>query len=332
MPDHERLCAGRGRRHIAVMGEVSRDSMRVFDRRLLRRRRDRAAAGLGGHDFLFREVAARLAERLDDITRRFPLALDLGCHGGELARSLRGRGGIETLVQADLSPAMAARARAAAGPGTPTLVLDEEAVPFAEGSFDAVFSNLSLHWVNDLPGALVQLGRALKPDGLFLAAMLGGDTLIELRHCLMQAELDTAGGASPRVSPLVDPRDAGALLQRAGLALPVVDVDGLEVTYADALALMRDLKGMGEANALVDRHRRPSRRETFLRAAEIYRQRFADATGRVRATFQVIYLTGWAPAAAQPRPLRPGSATTRLAEALDTQEIAAGEKTAPKPG
>jgi SAM-dependent methyltransferase len=312
------------------MVEGPRDSMTVFDRRLLRRRRDRAAVGLGAHDFLFREVAARLAERLDDITRRFPLALDLGCHGGELGRSVRGRGGIETLVQADLSPAMAAQA--AAGSGALTLVLDEEAVPFAEGSFDAVFSNLSLHWVNDLPGALVQLRRALKPDGLFLAAMLGGDTLNELRYCLMQAELDTVGGASPRISPFVDPGDAGGLMQRAGFALPVVDVDGLEVTYGDAFALMRDLKGMGEANALIDRYRRPSRRETFLRAAEIYRERFADRDGRLRATFQVVYLTGWTPDAAQQRPLRPGSAEVRLADALEGEELPAGDKAAPGRG
>ncbi len=308
----------------------------VFDRRLLRRRRDRAAAGFADHDFLFREVAARLAGRLDDITRSFPLALDLGCHDGTLGRALAGRGGIETLVQADLSPAMAARARAAgeaqkltAGGGS-ALAADEEALPFAAASFDAAFSLLGLHWVNDLPGALIQLRRALKPDGLLLAAMFGGDTLIELRQSLMQAEIDTVGGAGPRVSPFADTRDAGGLLQRAGFALPVVDADTVSVTYADPLALMRDLRGMGETNALIDRPRRALRRDTFTRAAEIYRDRFAGADGRIPATFQVITLTAWAPAPSQQQPLAPGTAKSRLADALDSEEMPAGDKAAPK--
>lgn len=302
------------------------DAIDVFDRRLVRRRRDRAAAGFAGHDFLFREVAARLADRLDDITRRFPLALDLGCHDGTLGRALMGRGGVETLVQADLSPAMAARARAA---GTPTLVADEEALPFAAMSFDAVFSVLSLHWVNDLPGALLQLRRVLKPDGLLLAAMFGGDTLGELRQALLQAEIDTVGGAGPRVSPFAEMRDAGGLLQRAGYALPVVDADTISVTYADAPALMRDLRRMGEANAVRDRPRGAGRRDTFARAAEIYRDRFTQADGRVAATFQVVTLTAWAPDPSQQQALRPGAAKTRLADALGTRELSAGEKAAP---
>jgi len=303
------------------------DAIDVFDRRLLRRRRDRAAAGFAAHDFLFREVAARLADRLDDIARRFPLALDLGCHDGVLGQALRGRGGIETLVQADLSPAMAARARTARAP---TLVADEEALPFAGTSFDAVFSLLGLHWVNDLPGALVQLRHVLKPDGLLLAAMFGGDTLSELRQSLMQAEIDSLGGAGPRVSPFVDLRDAGALLQRAGFALPVVDADTIAVTYAEPMALMRDLRRMGEANALNDRPRRPGRRNVFARAAAIYRDRFAQADGRVTATFQVVTLTAWAPDPSQQQALRPGTAKARLADALDAREISTGEKAAPK--
>ena len=288
------------------------DSMNVFDRRLVQRNRDRAAAGLGAHDFLFREAAERLADRLDDMTRKFPCALDLGCHGGELASVLRGRGGTETLVQCDLSPAMARRA---GENGNVTLVADEEMLPFAPESFDLVISNLSLHWVNDLPGCLIQIRRCLKPDGLFLAAMLGGDTLAELRQALMEAELAESGGLSPRVSPFADLRDAGGLLQRAGFALPVVDGDRLTARYADLLGLMRDLRGMGEANAVQARSRRMAPRALFVRADDLYR-RTADADGRLPATFQIITLTGWAPHAAQQRPLVPGSARSRLADAL----------------
>src|SRR5262245_14807744 len=299
------------------------DSMNVFDRRLVRRHRDRAAVRLQEHDFLFREVAERLVDRLDDVTRKFPRALDLGCHGGEIAAALRGRGGIETLVQCDLSSAMALRA---AANGRPTVTADEEVLPFAPESLDLVVSNLSLHWVNDLPGCLLQIRRCLKPDGLFLAAMLGGDTLYELRESLMEAELAEAGGVSPRVSPFADLRDAGGLLQRASLSLPVIDGDRLTVTYANSLKLMRDLRGMGEGNAVRERAGRPLNRPLAARAEEIYRQRFDDAAGRLPATFQIIYLTAWAPAAGQQKALAPGSARGRLAEALGTVEISAGDK------
>ena len=275
---------------------------------------------LGQHDFLFREVTERLLDRLDDTTRRFPAALDLGCHAGELGRALNGRGGIDLLVQADLSPAMARRA------GRLTVTVDEEALPFAEASFDVILSNLSLHWVNDLPGALLQARRALKPDGLFLAAMLGGETLRELRASLLEAELEVEGGAAPRISPFADLRDAGGLLQRAGFALPVIDRDDITVTYPDALALMRDLRGMGETNAVHARRRGFTRRATLLRAAALYAERFAQPDGRIPATFQVIYLTGWAPHDSQQQPLRPGSAKARLADALGTRERPAGDK------
>src|SRR5262245_51422385 len=278
------------------------DSMNVFDRRLVRRHRDRAAARLDDHDFLFREVAERLADRLDDVTRKFPQTLDLGCHGGEIAAALRGRGGIETLVQCDLSTAMARRATSN---GRAALVADEELLPFAPESFDLVISNLSLHWVNDLPGSLLQIRQCLKPDGLFLAAMLGGDTLAELRQALMEAELVESGGVSPRVSPFADLRDAGGLLQRAGFALPVVDGDRLTARYADLLGLMRDLRGMGEANAVQARSRRMAPRALFVRADDLYR-RAADSDGRLPATFQIITMTAWAPHSAQQRPLVPG--------------------------
>lgn len=312
------------------------DAMRVFDRRLVALHRARAASGLDGHDFLFREVAERLADRLDDINRRFPRALDLGCHNGAVAAVLGGRGGVETLVQADLAPEMAARAAKRRLPvlACPTLACDEEALPFAPASFDLILSCLSLHWVNDLPGALLQMRVALKPDGLLLAAMLGGDTLTELRQCLAEAEIAGAGGLSPRVSPFADTRDAGALLQRAGFALPVVDSDRIAASYPDALALMRDLRGMGETNAVIERRRAGLGRTVLFDAVERYRVRHGDERGRIQATFQVIYLTAWAPDAAQQKPLRPGSAARRLADALDADALdadgrGAGDKAKP---
>ncbi|HSR71630.1 MAG TPA: methyltransferase domain-containing protein [Kiloniellales bacterium] len=308
------------------MSGAKPESFAVFDRALLRRRRDRAAPRLGAHDFLFREVAERLAERLEDVTRRFPLALDLGCRDGVLGTLLGERGGIETLVQSDLSPVLARRA---AGPGRPAVAADEEALPFGPGSFDLVLSALSLHWVNDLPGALLQIRQVLKPDGLFLGALFGGSTLNELRSALMEAELAEEGGASPRVSPFADIRDAGGLLQRAGFTLPVADLDSIRVSYPDALALMRDLHGMGESNVLRDRRRSPLRRATLARAAALYAERHGDAAGRVPATFQVVYLTAWAPHPDQPKALRPGSARSRLAEALGTDERSAGDKAKP---
>jgi SAM-dependent methyltransferase len=208
----------------------------------------------------------------------------------------------------------------------PRAVADEEALPLKDASLDLVTSVLSLHLVNDLPGALVQIRRALRPDGLFLAALLGGDSLIELRQAFMVAETETAGGASPRVFPTADIRDMGGLLQRAGFALPVADTEQLTVTYADAFALMRELKAMGTANALAARSKKPLRRDTLHRAAQIYAERFGAGAGRVKATFEILYLSGWAPHESQQKPLKPGSAAARLADALGTAEIAAGDK------
>ena len=261
--------------------------MQVFDRGVVRRHRDRAAPKFADHDVLVDEIADRFAERLGDSGRKFPTALDLGCHTGGLGRALQRRFGIEVLVQADLSPAMvgsAAGLRVAA---------DEEALPFAGNRFDLVISAMSMHWVNDLPGALIQINRCLKPDGLFLAAMPGGSTLTELRRSFLHAEAEIEGGSSPRVSPFVDVRDAGALLQRAGFARPVAEIDTLCVTYADARGLMRELRGMGEANALIDRRKSVLRRATLEAAADYYRDTFAAADGRIVATFQMLYLTGW---------------------------------------
>ena len=287
--------------------------MKIFDRSLVRKHRDRAASGFAAHDFLVREVGERLADRLDDVTRRFPKALDLGCHTGEMADILRGRGGIETLVQCDLSPEMARRA---AENGRPSLAADEEWLPFAAASFDLVISNLSLHWVNDLPGTLIQIRRILKPDGLFLASVLGAGTLAELRQSLMEAELAEEGGVSPRVSPFADVKDLGALLQRGGFALPVVDADTVSVTYADPMRLLADLRGMGEANAVAEQRKGLTRRATLLHAISVYQSRFGGPDGRLPASFQVMTLTGWAPHPDQPKPVAPGSATHHLSEIL----------------
>ncbi len=294
------------------------DPLNVFDRAQLRRQRDRAARRLDEHDFLFRETAERLADRLSDVTRTFPVALDLGCRTGLLARLLGGRGNISRLYRCDLSPAMARLA------GAPAVVADEEALPFAAGSLDLVISNLALHWVNDLPGCLLQIRHALKEDGLLLASMLGGETLIELRRCLLDAELEEKGGASPRVSPFADVRDAGALLQRAGFALPVVDIDTITVTYGEPMRLLADLRGMGETNAVTARTRTFTGRRTLLRALELYRQRYADPQGRIPATFQILTLTAWRPHVSQQRALAPGSARASLADALGRPPAGAG--------
>lgn len=292
----------------------------IFDRTLVRRRRDKASAEFQRYDFLFQEVAARLTDRLEDIQRKFPVTLDLGSHTGGIANALPNASGVEWLVHSDISFCMAQDAP------TPALVADEEALPFTDGAFDLVLSNLSLHWVNDLPGALTQIQRALKPDGLFLAAILGGDTLMELRDCLLSAESEVRGGASPRISPMVALGDAAGLLQRAGFALPVADSDAINVTYDNAFKLMADLRGMGEANAVRERHKHFTPRSVFLRAAELYQDRYSGPGDRINATFEIIYLHGWAPHESQQKPLRPGSASQRLADALDADEQPAGEK------
>ncbi|MGJ3259757.1 MAG: methyltransferase domain-containing protein [Rhodospirillales bacterium] len=305
------------------------DTMNVFDRRLVRDRRNRAAAALDDHDFLFMEGAARLCDRLLDINRTFPLGLDLGCHGGEVAAALP-PGKIGTLIQADLSEAMVRRA--GARHATPCCVCDEEALPFALGALDVVVSNLSLHWVNDLPGALSQIRMALKPDGLFVAQVFGGTTLHELRDVLAEAEIEVDGGLSPRISPFADVRDLGSLLQRAGFALPVIDNDIVTVSYGEPMKLLSDLRGMGETNAVLERRRAPLKRETLMNAMARYVDRHADADGRIPATFEIITMTAWAPAPTQQKPLKPGTATGRLADALDSEEVPLGEKADPKRG
>ncbi len=285
----------------------------LFDRRAWRAHRDRAArlsSKVGAVDFLHAEIAERLLDRLDLVNRQFAVALDLGARDGGLARALAERSGTVLVVAAEPSTVFLARA-----PG-PRVAADPELAPFRDATFDLVASNLALHWTADLPGALVQLRRALKPDGLLLAAMFGGQTLVELRTVLFDAELAEEGGVSPRVSPAIELVDAAALLQRAGFALPVADSETITVTYPSILALLRDLRGMGETNALTGRRRSFWRRATLARAALLYAERFGDAEGRIPATFEILFLCGWAPHPSQPKPLPRGSATARLADGL----------------
>ena len=296
------------------------DESVLFDRTAVRRHRDRAAATFGDHDFLHREISDRLTDRLQDVNRTFDTVLDLGGGHGNTTVSPSPR----TLVTCDMSDDLLRTSLPSCA-----VAMDEEYLPFADNTVDLAISSLALHWVNDLPGALTQICRALKPDGLFLAAILGGDTLIELRRALLEAEAETTGGTSPHTSPVADVADAGALLQRAGFALPVVDTDTLTVTYKDMFALMRDLRGMGETNAVAARNKTFLRRDTLFVAAARYQELYGDADGRIPATFQIIWLTGWAPAATQQQPLRPGSAGSRLADALGADEQAAGDMAGP---
>jgi NADH dehydrogenase [ubiquinone] 1 alpha subcomplex assembly factor 5 len=268
----------------------------LFDRRAWRLHRERAA-GLAV-DFLQREVAERLLDRLELINHDFPAVLDLGAGDGFMTRLVAERSGCGWVVAAEPARRLIASAMA------PRVSADPEFIPFRDASFDLVASCLVLHWCADLPGTLIQLRRALKPDGLLLAAMLGGSTLVELRTVLFEAELAEEGGVSPRVSPTTELSDAAALLQRAGFTMPVADSETITVTYPDMPALMRDLRGMGETNALTARRRFLSR-ATLARAGSIYTERFGDGAGRIPATFEILFLTGWAPHPAQAKP-RPG--------------------------
>ncbi len=276
----------------------------IFDKALLEARRQRAIKQ-GAETFLLDRVAADIGERLSAVLRNFERAVDIGTPADAVRRALVASGKV-TAVEA--------------------VPFRDEIMSAPEGTLDLAVSALALHFVNDLPGALVQIRRSLKPDGLFLAALIGGDTLTELRQSFAAAESEIEGGISPRVAPFADIRDIGALLQRAGFALPVVDSERVTVRYDTVFALMHDLRRMGATNALTERRRRPLKRATLFKMAEIYRDRFADADGRLRATFEVIWLSGWAPHESQQQPLKPGSARTRLADALGAKEVSAGEK------
>ncbi len=284
----------------------------VFDRALQRKRLARALK-MGAADFLLIRAVEDMQARLQATLRPFPRVLDLGTPGPHLAAMLAEAADGRSITRA------APLAEIDNSRWT-TILADEEALPFAPQNFDLVVSALSLQWVNDLPGALIQIRRALSPDGLFLACMMGGQTLQELRAALAQAEDEITGGASPRVAPFADLRDMGGLLQRAGFALPVTDIDTIMVRYNDMFGLMADLRAMGATNTLVQRLKQPLQRAVFLRAAEIYDQLFADPDGRVRATFEIVWLSGWAPHESQQKPLQPGSAKMRLADVLGVKE------------
>jgi SAM-dependent methyltransferase len=291
---------------------VSQAPIRIFDRSLQRRRLTRALAK-GPADFLLTRAAEDLIERLSTVNRSFASALDLGTPGPELAQRLASVPGTQVTRLAPVPQLLAQ-------PPILNLVGDEEALPFAPGRFDLVVSALALQSVNDLPGALVQIRHALTPDGLLLACLAGGRTLHELRTAFAVAETEISGGISPRVAPLIDVRDMGGLLQRAGFALPVADIEPLTVRYDTMFGLMADLRAMGATNTLIERARRPLRPAILIRAAEIYAERFSDPDGRVRATFELLFISGWVPHESQQKPLAPGSAKISLAEALGTTE------------
>jgi SAM-dependent methyltransferase len=280
--------------------------------------RQQRACSLGPETFLLDRVADDLGERLSAVVRRFEIAVDLGTPTDSVRRALAASGKVTTIVAAEFR----------AGPDRSFLRVgaDEETLPFADGSLDLVTSALTLQFVNDLPGTLIQIRRALKPDGLLLAAVVGGESLAELREAIAAAESEIEGGISPRVAPFADVQELGALMQRAGFALPVIDNERLVVRYDSVFALMRDLRRMGATNVLHERRRKPLKRATLRRMTEIYAERFSDADGRLRASFEIVWLSGWAPHESQQRPLKPGSATQRLADALGTSEISTGEK------
>ena len=278
----------------------------IIDRARRRQHRKRFA---GGPDFLRRAIEERLLDRLDDIRRPLGRVLVLGAQDGLLAARLRERPGVDAVVTADeLGRPFVAT--------DPDVVIDEEILPFAQDSFSAVLSAMSLHWVNDLPGLLAQLRFCLAGDGLFLALFPGGESLAEARQCLLAAELEVKGGAGARILPTIDVKDAGALLQRAGFALPVTDIERLTVRYTEPLQLLLELRSMGESQALLEGARTPLTQSVLVRFAELYRERFGDATGRVHASFDILSMIGWAPHASQPKPLKRGSGEVSLAKAL----------------
>ncbi len=282
-----------------------------FEPRLVRQRKRRARARFRDASFLHERVAADLADRLEAIPRPFPCVLALG-GGGLFSEEVRARpelaARIGSILETDLD------------------FVDPEHLPFAPGSFELIVSPLALHWINDLPGALIQLRFALKPDGLLLASLFGGETLSELRLSLIEAESELTGGAGPRISPFADLQDIAGLLQRAGYALPAADRDVVTVRYGEPMRLLADLRAMGETSALRERNPRALSRRILARAFDLYRERYADEDNRVRATFEILTATGWSLHESQQKPLKPGSAKTRLADALKTKEQSAGEK------
>lgn len=287
----------------------------LFDRRLLKQRRVRAAREGMPDDVLMSRLAEDMADRLGVVLRDFRIAADIASPGRELAARLSAVPNIERIVR--LAPA-----------GTlGNVIIDEEYLPLRNSSIDLAVSANALHLVNDLPGTLLQIRHALRPDGLFLAAFPGGETLIELRQAFAEAEIEVRGGISPRVSPFIDVRDAGALLQRAGFALPVTDNDRITIRYDSVFDLFRDLRALGATSILTQRSSRPLTRHLLAHIADIYAAKFADADGRIRATVDIVWMSGWVPHDSQQKPLKPGTAKARLADAFSVKEYSAGEST-----
>lgn len=292
----------------AFMPSPAADDVQVFDRILIKARRNRSAANFKDYDFLFQWTDQQLKSRLSDIKRDYASVLQIGARGSVF----------DNAVVMDIADGF-----------SPSIIAEEEFLPIKDGSLDMVISTLALHSVNDLPGALMQIRKALKPDGLFIAALLGGETLHELRECLMQSEIALKDGASPRVSPFADKQQLGALLQRAGFALPVVDSEIVTVTYEHVFKLFGDLRGMGESNVIAARSKEYVGKTFFMETGKRYQETYAEADGRIPASFEVLFLIGWAPHDSQQQPLKPGSGKTRLAEALGSDEVEAGEKATP---
>ncbi|ODT06523.1 MAG: SAM-dependent methyltransferase [Mesorhizobium sp. SCN 65-20] len=281
----------------------------IFDARLVITHRRRALAHpVAGADFLISRAAEDLADRLAVVERRFDRGAAIFGASPAAAAVLAGSGKVGEVVRVEADEAFLG--------GGAGIVSDPETIALEPASIDLALSLLVLQEANDIPGQMIQIRRALRPDGLFLGVMAGAGTLVELRESLLAAETELTGGASPRVIPFTDVRDAGALLQRAGFALPVADVETITVRYDTMFGLMQDLRAMGVTSALADRSRKPATRRLFQRAAEIYAERFSDADGRVRASFSLVWLSGWAPHASQQKPLKPGSAQVSLAKVL----------------
>ena len=293
-------------------------AVHVFDRARLKTLRNRTTASLSNHDFLLKWSGGELETRLNDIRRSFSRILQIGAKPG-----LTIPPDVETLIVQDISRPLLCQSNGMC------VEADEEFLPVKPGSLDLVISNLSLHSVNDLPGTLLQIRQALKPDGLFLAAMFGGETLHELRESLVQAEMNLKNGISPRVFPFADKQQMGALLQRAGFTLPVVDSEIVRVTYDNIFKLMHDVRGMGESNVIAAQNKTNPGKMLFMRAGEYYHEHYSDQDGRINASFEIIFLIGWAPHDSQQKPLRPGSAENRLADALKSEEQTTGEKVTP---
>ncbi len=288
----------------------------LFDRARVTRNRDRASSRFRDYAFLKDRESTQLLERLRDTSRDFERALDLGAHDGQASEALLETGKVKEIIALEAAPQMVERLHRR---GVSAIEGSEDFLPFDPENFDLVVSLLSLHWANDLPGVLAQIRTVLKPDGLFLGCLFGGDTLPELRAALIEAESEITGGVSPRLSPLPGLQDIAGLLQRAGFALPVADVDEVTVRYSHPMKLLEDLKGMGEQAAFAKREgqeRRPLSRRILTRMSEIYFDRFSDPDGKIRATFKIIWMSGWAPHESQPKPLKPGSGKFSLADAV----------------